>query len=260
MPIEPASSTGNLLLDALSGSDRALIERDLEPVTVARGDTILTAESGASPVIFPCDQAVVALVVATHDGRMAETASVGHDGAVGGIIGQGRLPNAVSGLVQVGGRVLRLDADRLREAERRSATFRDLFARYADCFLAQLLLIGACNAVHPIEQRCLRWLLSLQDRTGGDTLPVTHELMAAMLGVQRTYLTRILRVLQEQGLLRAERGRITIVDRRAVSAAACACHARVRLHCEAVLGAVYGPDGPRRAAPDADAGPVSRTA
>ncbi|MGT2480370.1 Crp/Fnr family transcriptional regulator [Methylobacterium oryzae CBMB20] len=215
-------------------------------MTFAKGDTALEAGSTASHVVFPREQAVVALVVATRDGRTAEIASVGHEGAIGGIIGQGRLPSAVGGLVQVGGPALRLDAERLRQAELESETLRDLFARYADCFLAQLFQIAACNALHPIEQRCLRWLLSLQDRTGGDTLPITHELLAAMLGVQRTYLTRILRVLQEQGLIRVGRGRITILDRRAVSTAACECHARVRVHCEAVLGAVYGAEDRRR--------------
>ncbi|KAA0118912.1 Crp/Fnr family transcriptional regulator [Methylobacterium sp. P1-11] len=249
MPIETAASTGNLLLDALSDSDRALIAPHLEPLTFVKGDTVLVAGSAASYVLFPREHAVVALVVATRDGRMAETASVGHDGAVGGLIGRGRLPPAVSGLVQVGGPVLRLEAERLRQAEGQSDTLRDLFARYADCFLAQLIQIAACNALHPIEQRCLRWLLSLQDRTGVDTLPITHEVLASMLGVQRTYLTRILRVLQEQGLIRVGRGRITILDRRAVSAAACECHARVQLHCEAVLGAVYGADRHARIRP-----------
>lgn len=249
MPIDSAASTGNLLLDALSGSDRALIAPHLEPVTFAKGDTALSAGVAASHVIFPHVQTVVALIVATRDGRTAEIASVGHEGAIGGIIGEGRLPAAVSGLVQVGGAALRLDAERLRQAALGSATLRDLFARYADCFLAQLFQIAACNALHPIEQRCLRWLLSLQDRTGGDTLPITHELLASMLGVQRTYLTRILRVLQEQGLVRVGRGRITILDRRAVSNAACECHARVRIQCEAVLGAAYGADTNRRTDP-----------
>jgi CRP-like cAMP-binding protein len=245
MPIDPAAPTGNLLLDTLSGSDRALIAPHLELVTYAKGDIVFAAGAAVTHVTFPRDQAVVALVIATRDGRTAETASVGHEGAVGGIISRGRVPASASGLVQVGGPMLRLDAARLREAERQSETFREQLTRYADCLLAQLLQIAACNALHPIEQRCLRWLLSLQDRIREDTLPVTHELLASMLGVQRTYLTRILRVLQEQGLIRVGRGRITILDRRAVSAAACECHGRVRLHCEAVLGTVFGePDRP----------------
>ncbi|WP_457104432.1 Crp/Fnr family transcriptional regulator [Methylobacterium sp. P5_C11] len=257
MPIEPAAPTGNLLLDALPGSDRALIAPHLESSRFDRGDAVFVAGAPVDTVTFPCGQAVVALVIATRDGRTAETASVGHEGALGGIIGQGRLPASAGGLVLVGGPMLRIGADRLRQAAQRSDTLRDYLARYADCFLAQLLQIAACNALHPIEQRCLRWLLSLQDRVGDDTLPITHEVLASMLAVQRTYLTRILRVLQEQGLIRVGRGRITILDRRAVSAAACECHARVRLHCDAVLGAPSHASGRPRAGPFPTADRVS---
>ncbi|MGT2487053.1 hypothetical protein ACU4GA_16015 [Methylobacterium oryzae CBMB20] len=84
MPIDSAASTGNLLLDALPGSDRALIASHLEPVTFAKGDTALEAGSTASHVVFPREQAVVALVVATRDGRTAEIASVGHEGRSAG--------------------------------------------------------------------------------------------------------------------------------------------------------------------------------
>ena len=196
MPIEPAAPTGNLLLDALPGSDRALIAPHLESARFGKGDAVITAGSPVETVTFPCGQAVVALVIATRDGRTAETASVGHEGALGGIIGQGRLPASAGGLVLVGGPMLHIGADRLRQAAQRSDTLGDRLARYADCFLAQLIQIAACNALHPIEQRCLRWLLSLQDRVGDDTLPITHEVLASMLAVQRTYLTRILRVLQ----------------------------------------------------------------
>ena len=248
MPIDSAAPTGNLLLDALSVSDRTLIASHLEHRSYAKGETVFKAGDAVTHLTLPCHPTVVALVVATRDGRMAETAMIGHDGAIGGIVSQGRVPASANALVQVGGSTLRLDTDRLQEAMGRSASLRDLLARYADCFLAQLIQIAACNALHPIEQRCLRWVLTLQDRLGGDMLPITHEALAAMLGVQRTYLTRILRTLQDQGLIRVGRGRITVVDRSAVSTAACECHDRVRLHCKTVLAAVYGPEARARAA------------
>ena len=241
MPIDSAGPTGNLLLDALSDPDRALIAPHLERITYARGDTAFEAGAAVTHVIFPCRDTILALVVATRDGRTAETATIGHDGAAGALVGGGRVPAFAKGMVQIGGPVLRLEADRLEDAVGRSASLRDLVVRYADCFVAQLLQTAACNALHPIEQRCLRWLLTIQDRIEGDTLPITHELLAAMLGVQRTYLTRILRVLQDQGLIRVGRGRITVLDRAAVSASACECHARLRIRYETVLGTVYGP-------------------
>ncbi|MDP4004320.1 Crp/Fnr family transcriptional regulator [Methylobacterium sp. NEAU K] len=253
-PDSAAARTGNLLLDALRESDRALIAPHLEPVSYAKGDTVFEAGAQVTHITFPCDYAVVALLIPTRDGRCAETATIGHEGAVGGIVSQGHVPASTQAVVQLGGPMLRLEAGRLQEAKRRSTDLRNLFARYSDCLLAQVLQAAACNALHPIEQRCLRWLLTLQDRIGGDTLPITHELLASMLGVQRTYLTRILRALQEQGFIRVGRGRITVLDRRSMAAAACECHGRVKAHYETVLGAVYTDDGLDRIEPPADVG------
>ena len=101
----------------------------------------------------------------------------------------------------------------------------------------------ACNASHTIEARCARWLLGLQDRLGGNVLPITHEVLAELLGVQRSYLSRALRTLQQQGLIQVRRGRIIIVSRQAVEASACECHGAVKRHFEAVLGAVYNAGG-----------------
>ena len=252
MPADRAAAlTGNLLLDALREPDRALIAPHLEPVSFDKGASVFQAGSDVTHITFPCDQTVVALIIATRDGRCAETATIGREGAVGGIVSAGRVPASTEAIVQIGGPMLRLDAERLQDAKRRSTEIRNLFARYSDCLLAQVLQAAACNALHPIEQRCLRWLLTLQDRIGGDTLPITHELLASMLGVQRTYLTRILRTLQDQGLIRVGRGRITVLDRRAMSRAACECHDRVQRHFKTVLGAVYTADGFDRIEPPA---------
>ena len=262
MPADSAVPfSGNLLLRALGAGDRDLIAPHLESVTHPKGVSLFEAGADVSHITFPCDAAVVTLVITTRDGRSAETATIGNEGAVGGIVSEGRLPASTHAIVQFGGPMLRLESGRLQEAKRRSAPLRDLFSRYADCLLAQVFQASACAALHPIEQRCLRTLLTLQDRIGCDTLPITHELLAAMLGVQRTYLTRILRTLQEQGLIRAGRGRITVLDRPEMEAAACECHARVREHYETVLGAVYTADGLDRldaVPPSAEAGAAKR--
>jgi CRP-like cAMP-binding protein len=258
MPIDSAAPTGNRLLDALPDTDRALIAAHLESVSLAKGAVVIEAGADVTHVTFPCAHTVIALIITTRDGRTAETVTIGREGAVGGVVSQGRVPATADAVVQIGGDGVRLDVDRLQEALGRSASLRDLFARYADCFVTQLLQVAACNALHPIEQRCLRWLLTLQDRLDSDILPVTHEVLAAMLGVQRTYLTRILRTLQNQGLIQVGRGRITVVDRVALSAAACECHARVRTHCETVLGSVYAPEALPGGAPLATAVRASR--
>lgn len=244
MPAAPVSSfENNQLLKALSDADRDLVVPHLEAATVRRGEILFEAGSEVQVITFPCDRAVVSLLITMQDGRRAETATIGREGAVGGIVSNGRIPSSTQAVVQIGGPVLRIESARLQDAKRRSATLRNLLSRYGDCLLAQVLQSVACNALHPIEQRCLRWLLTLQDRLGTDELPVTHEVLAAMLGVQRTYLTRVLSTLQVQGLIQVRRGRIQVIGRPEMEAGACECHAVVRQHYEAVLG-LAGPNPP----------------
>ncbi|MBD8907835.1 Crp/Fnr family transcriptional regulator [Methylorubrum zatmanii] len=234
---------GNLLLNCLSPADRGLLLPDMERVEYQRGETLFAAGSEVDFITFPLAQTVVTLVISMIDGRSAETATIGREGAVGGVVSHGGLPASTHALIQIAGPVLRMESVRLQEAKRRSETLRNLFTRYSDCLLAQVLQSVACNALHPIEERCLRWLLTLQDRLDSDVLPITQESLAGMLGVQRTYLTRILRMLQQQGLIEVGRGRITILNRTVIEEVACECHASVKRHYETVLGAVYSPSG-----------------
>ncbi|MEG9500310.1 MAG: Crp/Fnr family transcriptional regulator [Methylorubrum extorquens] len=234
---------GNLLLEALSPTDLALLTPHLVRRDHVRGDVLFQVDEDVSHVTFPLDRTVATLVVPMDGGRSVETATVGHEGAVGGVVSHGYLPAFTRCVIQVDGAVLRMDAERLREAKRASPTLNDLFVRYADCLLAQVLQSVACNAAHPIQQRALRWLLGLQDRVGTDALPVTQVVLAGMLGIGRTYMTEVLANLQEQGLIHIGRGRIHMLDRARTEAACCACHARVRRHFHTVLGAIYAPDG-----------------
>ncbi|GBU18878.1 MULTISPECIES: Crp/Fnr family transcriptional regulator [Methylobacterium] len=243
MSVSVSQMEGNLLLKSLHADDRALLAPHLDLLTVRKGDTLFETGSEVGAIHFPCDQAVATLLIAMRDGRTAETATIGREGAVGGVVSDGSLPASTHAVIQIPGPVLRMEASRLQEVLQQAPALRNLFTRYSDCLLAQVLQSVACNALHPIEQRCLRWLLTLQDRIGSEALPVTHELLAAMLGVQRTYLTRILRTLQENGLVSVGRGRITIVDPSEAENAACECHATVKRHFTSVLGAVYGAQG-----------------
>ena len=240
--LEPAFQ-GNLLLKALQRDDRALLAPHLERIEYQRGDTVFSAGSEIADIVFPCDHTVASLVISMVDGRSAETATIGHEGAVGGAVSMGGLPASSHGVVQIGGPAIRMESARLQEARRQSETLNNLLTRYADCLLSQVLQSVACNALHPIEQRCLRWLLTLQDRLDTDVLPVTQDFLATMIGVQRTYLTRILRTLQNEGLIEIGRGRVRILRRKAVEEAACECHACVKTHYDVVMGAVYGTGG-----------------
>jgi CRP-like cAMP-binding protein len=235
--------SGNLLLSALRLPDQALLKPHLEVTEYRRGDILFDAGEDVTFISFPLGECVAALVIALRDGRTVETATVGHEGAIGGVVSQGSLPAFSRAVVQVPGSVLRIEATVLQRIKQASPGLRNLITRYSDCLLAQVLQSVACNASHTIEARCARWLLSLQDRIGGDVLPVTHEVLAELLGVQRSYLTRTLRTLQAQGLIQLRRGRIVIASRPAMEDASCECHGAVKRHFESVLGAVYNASG-----------------
>ena len=261
MAVTAAPSFGrNLLLRALQPADRALIAPYAEPAEFVRGDVVFGSGDPVSHVTFPCDHTVVTLAITMLDGRMAETATVGWEGAVGGVVSQGYLPAFSRAVVQIGGPALRVEAGRLQAAKQASRTLRNLFTRYSDCLVAQLLQSVACNALHPIEQRAAKWLLTLHDRLSTDVLPITQDVLAEMLGVRRTYLSGVLRGLHDRGMIAVARGRITIRDRAALERAACECHDRVRRHFAEVLGAVYRDDGTLVAVDPAAAGTAGSAA
>src|SRR6201999_4417532 len=117
------------------------------------------------------------------------------------------------GVVQIAGAALRIDAGLLREAGRRHPSIHETVLRYAQLTEAQLHQSAACNAMHSIEARLCRWLLTCEDRVGDHILPLTQEFLAMMLGVQRTSVTTAAQALQRQGLIDYRRGTITLLDR-----------------------------------------------
>jgi CRP-like cAMP-binding protein len=123
----------------------------------------------------------------------------------------------------------------LEAAKARSSHIRDIFCRYADALLAQIMQSVACNAAHPLEARLCRWLLTTQDRSGGDEIPLTQEYLAEMLGVQRTTVSGAARALQAQGLISYRRGSVQIKRRDLLEEKACDCYGSVEQHFREVL-------------------------
>ncbi len=229
----------NRLLAGLKPQDFSLLSAGLEDVALARGDVLFDAGQNVDYVHFPEKGAVAGLVLNLRDGSSAESAMIGWEGAIGGVISEGEKPAFTRGIVQIGGRAKRLHTDVLEAAKRRSSTLRDHFARYADCLLAQVLQSVACNAVHGFDARLARWLLSVQDRTGCAELHVTQEFMSEMLAVRRPYITRIVGDLERRGAIRRSRGRVTVVHRGKLEHQACECYAYLRRHYDRVLPEVY---------------------
>ena len=240
-------SCGNRLLDALPSAAFALLEPYLERVTLPTGRVLVEPGDDVTHATFPCEGTAIALVTVMADGRAAEAAVIGCEGAAAVIISAGDKPAFARAVVQVPGSALRLEAARLEEAKLTSGPLRDIVSRYADSLLAQVLQSVACNALHPVEARTCRWLLTMQDRAGSAELPLTQEHLAEQLGVRRTTVTRVMAELQAKGIIRHSRGRVLVSSRALLEQRACECYQAVRDHFDRVAPGLYpstGPDEP----------------
>lgn len=219
-----------------------MIAPKLQPVALERGVVLFEPQQDVEEVHFPEPGTIASLVLNLRDGAAAESAMIGVEGAIGGVVSAGEKPAFAQAVVQIGGPAVRLRTEHLEQAKARSAALRDHFARYGDCLLAQALQSVACNALHDFEARLARWLLAIHDRVGEDRLRVTQEFVGQMLGVHRSYATREIGKLEKVDAVRRGRGVITILDRRKLERQSCECYAYLRRHFERVLPGAY-PDG-----------------
>ncbi|HTO65957.1 MAG TPA: Crp/Fnr family transcriptional regulator [Bradyrhizobium sp.] len=230
----------NNLLRRLNRADFALVEPYLTLHDAAANDLLYNPGDDVDIVHFPCGPALATYLVSNEDGRDVETILVGREGAVGGIVSQGFLPAYTRVVVKFGGTFVKLPMVRLQAAKLTSLTLRNVFARYADCMMAQMFQSTACNAIHSIEQRTAKWIVSAMERTDGENaVPLTHEQLATLLGVGRSYASRVLQTLKAEGILETRRGAILVRDRAALQARACLCNEQVKSHFEEVLRGVY---------------------
>src|SRR5438552_8804351 len=230
----------NNLLRLLSAGDFALIEPQLAQEEGEAGDLLYNPGDNVDTVHFPCGPALASFMVPNEDGRDVETILVGREGAVGGIVSQGSLPAYTRIMVKFGGPFVRLQVRKLEAAKLKSATLRNVFARYADCLLAQIFQATACNAIHSIEQRTAKWIISAMERTNGeDVVPLTHEQLATLLGVGRSYTSRVIQIFKAEGTLETRRGSILVRNLDVLRNRSCGCNESVRNHFEEVLRGVY---------------------
>ena len=230
----------NNLLRRLNAADYALLAPHLTGDETSAGDLLYNPGDNVQTVHFPCGPTLVSYLVPNEDGRDVETVLVGREGAVGGIVSHGFLPAYTRITVKFGGPVIRLGVGKLDAAKAASPTLRNVFARYADCMLAQIFQSTACNAIHSIEQRTAKWIVSAMERTDGNNMvPLTHEQLATLLGVGRSYASRVIQTFKAQGVLDTRRGAILVREPDALRRHACLCNEAVKSHFEEVLRGVY---------------------
>jgi hypothetical protein len=226
----------NEFLQKLSTHDFELLAPHFQAVELAANHILHHAGDSIGVVHFPCGPAFVSFAVPVEDDREVESLLVGREGAVG--LPSGRGPSLAYSriVVKVGGTLLRLPLRALEQAQQKSTSLQDLFARYAACQFAQLLQTAACNAAHSIEQRAAKWIIAAHEHIGGDEIPLTHEQLAGMLGVSRSYASRVIQMFKARRILATRRGAILILDAPALEASACACNGAVKKHFREVLG------------------------
>lgn len=207
----PVAKYRNRLLLALSKADDALLTPDLEHVALDVRQAIETAHTPIKHVYFP--ESGIISVVARSAGDQIEAGLIGREGMTGTavVLGNHQSPNDAN--VQMIGSAHRITAMRLRTALEASKTLRQRLQRFAHIFMVQIAQTAFANGKAKIDQRLARWLLMAQDRLDDNSLSLTHEFIAAMLGVRRSGVTDALHELEAKGLVRANRGFIQIVNR-----------------------------------------------
>ena len=226
--MRPAAAVprSNALLAEVPARERARLARFLKPVSLTFGEVLYDAKR-IRHVYFPLD-CLVSLFAPLKDHLAVEVGVIGSEGMVGVPLALGMRTSSVQALVQGSGSALRMEAASfLRELER-SAALQTGIHRYIHLLMGQLTQTAACNAFHPIEARCARWLLMTRDRMQSDEVELTHEFLAGMLGVRRVGVTIAAGNLQRQGLIAYSRGQITILDPDRLAEKACECYTVVK--------------------------------
>jgi CRP-like cAMP-binding protein len=226
---------GNRLLSTFNAEARGLIEPAGVMIELEAGQVILNRGDPVQSSLFPVGSTMISMGVELSGGRSVEVASIGREGAVGGIVSCGHAPAFSRAEVLVGGPAFKVPIKALEEAKSRSPFIANLFCRFSDYLLSQVMQSAACNSFHSIPERAARWLLHAQDRAG-DRIELTQEAFAGLLGVQRTTVNAVIQSLQQEGLVVTGRGVVRVTDRAGLKRRSCECYQRLEDHFGAVIG------------------------
>jgi len=224
----------NRLLAALPSDVYARLAPHLEPIPLALGKIIYEANDQLSHVYFPTT-AIVSLIYTMENGASAQMGVVGSDGIVGIAVFMGGDTTPNRAVVQGAGEALRLDLRTFREEYKRVGELHRLLLLYTQSLLTQFSQSAVCNQLHSVHQRLCRCLLLSHDRVDSNELVMTQELISNILGVRREGVSVAAHELQESGLIRYNRGRITIVDRAGLESRVCECYRVVKSECDRLL-------------------------
>jgi len=255
----------NAFLSELSTDEYAALRSHLAPLELRVGQCLHYLGDAVDEVVFP-HSGLVVMSMPLRDSPGAAAALIGRDGVVGALAALAGAPAASDAIVHVAGQASRLSAAAFRQVWDQNPSFRRRMARYSHALVAQSQQNALCHAVHPVEARICRWLLTIQACCAGDKVPLTQGTLAQMLGVRRTTVTLIAGRLEAHGVIRCHRGSMQIVDQHELEQRSCECHAMLNGYVSKLLAAAADGGGPHaavtgngaqhsRAGESADSGP-----
>src|SRR5215216_3777526 len=209
---ERANYPANRLLNFLSADDRKLFAPHLKPVELKLRHTLEQANRPIEHIYF-LEDGIASVVGDSQTFGQIEIGIIGKDGVTGLYVILGSDQSPYETFMQVAGGGLRVETRKLRAAMDKSRALHQLLLGYAQVFMIQTSQTALCNASSLLTQRLARWLLMCEDRLNAKPMPLTHQFLAMMLGVQRSGVTIALGELEDRQLIRSKRGQITIVDR-----------------------------------------------
>jgi CRP-like cAMP-binding protein len=224
----------NWLLSALADREWDRWSHELELVDLSLAKVLIEPGGDTTHVYFPTT-AIVSLLYVMENGASAEIAVVGNEGIVGVSLFMGGQSTSSSAVVQAAGQAYRLKAHLLMDEFNRGGPVLHLLLRYTQALITQMAQTSACNRHHAVDQQFCRWLLLTLDRLLASEIVMTQELLSNILGVRRASVTEAAGNLQKDGLIRYERGHITVLDRPGLERRSCECYAVVKKEYERLL-------------------------
>ena len=218
----------NLLLGVLPEHERRRIAPFCETIPLRTRDELVQPDAPFDYVYFP-NSGVLSSLIHVASGEAVEVGLVGREGMLGIPLVLGGFANPFHVIVQAPGTATRIAREPfVHEVMDSGHPFCSALLKYANLFLSTVAQTAACNRLHRIEQRLARWILEMRVRVDGPDLPITHELLGLMVGAYRPSVTNALSALEEQGIVRAGRARVTVEDQQRLAAVACDCYAAIQ--------------------------------
>lgn len=225
----------NAVLGRLRATELVETADDLEVIDAEIRQRVYDPDVPIQHVYFPLGS-VYSLVAVAGERAAVEVATIGREGMVGLQVFLGALTSPHSAFCQISGRAARLTVEQFHAALRRNGTLHEALNRQTQSTMVQIAQNVVCNATHRANQRAARWLLTTHDRVGREDFELTQEFLAQMLGIRRPTASEVAAGLQDAGLIRYVRGRMSIVDRQGLEQESCDCYRIVRREFDALLG------------------------